>query len=240
MKRHVLVGALALGVATLAIGCGDDDPIGPATETFGAILNGPNERPTPRTTPAVGTASFTLRSDTLRWTVAMTNITNVTAAHIHFGDANTAAEIILFLTGAAGSFTNSLITGLTTRSTFPAPNARPDRSAHHLIGAGARRPGPRRRHPGGGRCRARRRLRGAARRGVPDDPCSAPLDDHHGRPRRAGNLETARAHRRSARGARRGMMCRCLSCDSRAPSPTIAGGSWASSASSTPWPGRDA
>lgn len=123
MKRHVLVGALALGVATLAIGCGDDDPIGPATETFGAILNGPNERPTPRTTPAVGTASFTLRSDTLRWTVAMTNITNVTAAHIHFGDANTAAEIILFLTGAAGSFTNSLITGLTTRSTFPAPNA---------------------------------------------------------------------------------------------------------------------
>ena len=122
MKRHVMLGALALGFAALAIGCEDDDPTGPATETFQAALNGLKERPTPRTTPAVGTADFTLRNDTLRWTVAMTNLANITAGHIHIGGPEESREIILFLTGAAGSFTNSLITGFTTRSTFPTPN----------------------------------------------------------------------------------------------------------------------
>ena len=123
MKTRVLVGALWLGLGAFVVACDDDDPTGPTTERFNATLNGANERPTARTTPATGTANFIFRRDTLRWTINMSNITNVTAAHIHIGGPNDAGGVILGLTGAAGTFTNSLITGLIAREDFPAPGA---------------------------------------------------------------------------------------------------------------------
>ena len=46
MRRHAMVYVIALGSVCL-IGCDDDDddePFGPATETFRATLNGANER----------------------------------------------------------------------------------------------------------------------------------------------------------------------------------------------------
>ncbi len=123
MKNRVLISALWLGLGALVVACDDDDPTGPATETFTATLNGQNERPDPRTTPGAGTASFTLRRDTLRWTIAMTNMTNVTAAHIHIGGPNEFGGVILGLTGATGTFTNSLITGLIAAEDFTAPGS---------------------------------------------------------------------------------------------------------------------
>lgn len=122
MKRHVFVGMMSLGAAVLAAGCGEDI-VGVVTEQFTATLNGANERPTPRTTPGAGTANLTLRRDTLSWTVTMTNMTNVTAGHIHIGGPTVFGGVILPLTGAPGSFSNSLITGRVTRGTFVAPGA---------------------------------------------------------------------------------------------------------------------
>ena len=122
MKRIVPRMLLALSLVAPAVACDDDDdPTGPATESFRAQLNGANERPDPRTTTATGTANFTFRRDTLRWTITMTNITNVTAAHIHIGDANTAGGILLGLTAANPS--SSLIEGFVTRAQFTAPGA---------------------------------------------------------------------------------------------------------------------
>lgn len=121
MKRQMLTGMLALGAATFAIGCDDDDdPTGPVAETFSATLNGANERPTPRTTPAAGTAAFSLRSDTLRWTINMTQITNVTAGHIHVGGPEEAGGVLLNLVGTPS---NTQISGLVTRNTYVAPSA---------------------------------------------------------------------------------------------------------------------
>ena len=123
MTRRVLIGALWLGAGAFVVACDSDDPVGPATETFTATLNGANERPTPRTTPATGTANMTLRRDTLRWTITMSDITNVTAAHIHIGGPQDAGGVILGLTGAPGSFTNSLITGSIARSAYTPPGS---------------------------------------------------------------------------------------------------------------------
>jgi hypothetical protein len=120
MRKAMSVTALALGMA-LAVGCDDDEPTTPAAETFRATMNGANERPDPRTTPGAGTAELSFRRDTLRWTITMTGMANVTAAHIHIGDANTAGGILLGLT--SGTVSSSLITGFVTRAQFTAPGS---------------------------------------------------------------------------------------------------------------------
>ena len=124
MKRIVPRMLLALSLVAPAVACDDDDddPTGPATESFRAQLNGANERPDPRTTTATGTANFTLRGDTLYWTITMTNITNVTAAHIHIGDATEAGGVLLGLTPGTTGVNNTRIEGFIARSAFVAPS----------------------------------------------------------------------------------------------------------------------
>ena len=119
MRRYAIAYMIALGSVCL-IGCDDDDdnPAAPAAETFRATLNGANERPDPRTTPATGTAEFTFRRDTLYWTITLTGITNVTAAHIHIGGPDVAGGIILGLTPPVS---NTSIDSFVTRSGFTAP-----------------------------------------------------------------------------------------------------------------------
>ncbi|HJU91194.1 MAG TPA: CHRD domain-containing protein [Gemmatimonadaceae bacterium] len=109
-------------VATLGVLACDDDPNEPDVETFTATLNGANERPTPRTTPATGTATLELiDGETLTWDITMTGITNLSLAHIHIGDANTAGGILLDL--STGTFTATQITGEIDEADFPAPAA---------------------------------------------------------------------------------------------------------------------
>src|SRR5687767_2815158 len=120
MRRHASYVLLALSIAGSAIACDDDDPAGPVTERFRATLNGANERPEPRTTTATGVADFTFVNDVLSWSIALTNITNISGAHIHIGDATTSGGILLPLASGAG-LTNALITGSIARSAFLAP-----------------------------------------------------------------------------------------------------------------------
>jgi hypothetical protein len=120
MHQRTVVFLMALGFAVFAAGCGSDDksPAGPVTETFRATLDGASERPTPRTTTATATANFILRRDTLYWTITLTNITNVTASHIHVGTADVAGGIVLPLTPPVS---NTSIAGFIARSAFVAP-----------------------------------------------------------------------------------------------------------------------
>lgn len=118
MKRQLLVSLLSLGVAAVGAGCGDDST-GPGGERFRATLNGANEQPNPRTTPATGVADLTFRNDTLFWVVTMTGLINASAAHIHIGDANTAGGVIIPI--ASTPVSNTRIEGFIRRSTYPTP-----------------------------------------------------------------------------------------------------------------------
>jgi hypothetical protein len=108
--------AVAIGA-----GCGGGSTE-PGTETFAATLDGAQERPTPVTTPAAGTGTFTLSADgnTLTWNVTTTGANNVVASHIHVGGVNVAGPIVLPLfAGTAAS--NPAITGTVTRAAFTSP-----------------------------------------------------------------------------------------------------------------------
>lgn len=118
MRRHVVASLLALSLTAIAPGCDDDDPTGPAPEVFRATMNGANERPDPRTTEATGTAELTLDGDVLSWVITMSDITNVTAAHIHIGTASQFGGVLLGLTPPVS---NTRIEGSITRSEFEAP-----------------------------------------------------------------------------------------------------------------------
>ena len=123
MNKHAFVRLLVFAGSVGVIGCGTNDGTTPPvipTEVFRATMDGASERPTPRTTPATGTADFTLRRDTLYWVINLSNITNVTASHIHIGDANTAGGVILLLSITPS---NTQMTGFVTRTGFTAPGA---------------------------------------------------------------------------------------------------------------------
>jgi hypothetical protein len=122
MKLQRLIVLALCAVSVSALGCSDKkNPVGPVTETFVATLNGANERPTARTTPATATATFTLTGDVLSWTLAMQNITNVSAAHIHIGGADVAGGVLQGLT--ASGLSNTSITGSMNKSAFVAPGS---------------------------------------------------------------------------------------------------------------------
>lgn len=109
---------LKLGLLTLLpalAACGDDEPAGPAT-SFTATLSGANEVP-PVTTPATGTATFSLSGNEITYTVNVTNLQNALVAHIHIAPAGQNGPVRLNLCGtgapqpACTSGTGVLATG---------------------------------------------------------------------------------------------------------------------------------
>ena len=115
---------LGLSTALLVFGaaCDTTDSTDPTDQTFTATLNGASERPNAVTTPATGSATFTLSADgnTLTWNATTTGLNNVVASHIHVGGAQVAGPIILGLfAGTAAS--NPPISGSVTRAAFASP-----------------------------------------------------------------------------------------------------------------------
>src|SRR5215471_15010708 len=97
--RKAVLGLMALGLvlSTFAIfGCGGSDDNEVKRQ---ADLRGANERPVPVVTNGSGTAVLTINDDQTQidFVLTYTGLANVTQAHIHVGDANTAGPIILFL-----------------------------------------------------------------------------------------------------------------------------------------------
>jgi hypothetical protein len=91
---------LALGLAALVPlvpACGDDDPSGAAT-SFAATLSGTSEVPAV-TTPATGTATFTISGSQITYTVNTTGLANPVFAHIHVAPAGQNGPVRLNLCG---------------------------------------------------------------------------------------------------------------------------------------------
>jgi hypothetical protein len=103
--RTGLVAAVALGLVTTA--CGSDDDDGGTTSTtsspqivFNVSLTGTAEAPGPGSTDGRGTARITVDPDRdeVCYELSTSNLTGVTAAHIHEGRAGTAGPIAVTLT----------------------------------------------------------------------------------------------------------------------------------------------
>lgn len=109
MRRFPIVprilGVVLLAALTIGGECDDDDdPTGPGLGgEFDATLTGAAERPDPVTTDASGSATVDVDEDGGSFEVEVEDITDVTLAHIHVGDANTAGPIAVELFNAGGT-----------------------------------------------------------------------------------------------------------------------------------------
>jgi hypothetical protein len=104
-------------LASLLAGCGDDDDDtgGPATG-FVATLSGSEEVPPVQTT-ATGSATFTVGTDQITYTVNVANIQNAVVSHIHIAPVGENGPVRLNLCGtgdplpACTSGTGVLVSG---------------------------------------------------------------------------------------------------------------------------------
>ena len=102
MRRTVGIAAgiiAAAAIMVVAASCGDDST-GPTGKTSVANLAAENEG-AGHTSPGSGTFTFVDNGNVIHWTLDLTNITNVTASHIHVGSATnvgtTAGPVIINL-----------------------------------------------------------------------------------------------------------------------------------------------
>jgi hypothetical protein len=101
MRRTVgvavgIVGAVV--IAAFAVSCGSDTTA-PVAKTYVANLNAAAEG-AGHTSPGSGVFTFTDNGNVINWTLTLTNITNVTASHIHLGSSvpvGTAGPVIINL-----------------------------------------------------------------------------------------------------------------------------------------------
>jgi len=119
MPKVVLVALF-----TTVAACGDDSPSGdPASATsFSATLSGANEVPAV-TTPATGTATFTLSGSTITYTINATNLQNAVLGHIHIAPVGENGPVRLNLCGtgdpqpACASGTGTVVVATGTNGT---------------------------------------------------------------------------------------------------------------------------
>jgi hypothetical protein len=95
MRVRLLASAAILTAVGGFLAC-NDSSTGPASTTYLATLNGANEKPSPVTTPATGTATYTLTGNTLTYTITVTGLTSTTTmSHIHVGSGAVAGPVIV-------------------------------------------------------------------------------------------------------------------------------------------------
>jgi hypothetical protein len=86
----------------------------PPPERYAVTMNGASERPNPVTTSATGNAYFEGDAATLRFLISTSNISGVTAAHIHRGSIEQAGPIVRTLfesSPATGTVNGTLASG---------------------------------------------------------------------------------------------------------------------------------
>ena len=90
MRRTVGIAAGIIGAAVVIVAVGNcGDSTGPSGTVYISNMAAANEVP-PKTSSGSGTATFVDRGDVIDWTLSLTNMTAVTASHIHLGAAGTA------------------------------------------------------------------------------------------------------------------------------------------------------
>ena len=125
MRRTVSTLALgliaAVVVAAVATSCGSSTTA-PTNKTYVANLIASNEG-AGRTSPGSGVAAFVDLGTEIDWTLTLTNMTAVTASHIHLGDATkvgtTAGPVIINLfipNGASGTLNGEVAHGSITKA----------------------------------------------------------------------------------------------------------------------------
>lgn len=115
--RATRVFTVLAAVAVIGVACGDDVTGIPAgVEIFTATLNGANERPTPVTTTATGTAVITVLGNLLSWKVDVADIDSIVAGHIHHGPVDSAGGVrVNFAPAVTGqNFTGTATVGSIT------------------------------------------------------------------------------------------------------------------------------
>jgi hypothetical protein len=117
LKTVAFTAALAGAFVIAACNDDDDDLTNPVEEAFAVNMNGANERPTPVTTTATGTADLTFTgSGPIGFTITVAGLSGAaTAAHIHGpADASEVADPIVTFTGLASTENGQLVSGSIT------------------------------------------------------------------------------------------------------------------------------
>jgi hypothetical protein len=124
-SRVWLLGAVAL---LAVVGCNDDDDplVVVGAREFVVTMTGAKERPNPVNPAGNGTATFSLddAETTISYSISVAGMTsNITASHIHLGNANTVGNIIVTLATPTngGTVTGTITTASTLQLglTFP-------------------------------------------------------------------------------------------------------------------------
>jgi CHRD domain-containing protein len=122
MRRTVGIAAGIIGaalIATAAVSC--DDSTGPGGDEFIAILSPANEVP-PKTSAGTGVTRFDDDGDVIEWTLELTNMTGVTASHIHLGAAGTAPASNIIFNLFIPNGTTGTVNGVVAQGTITSAN----------------------------------------------------------------------------------------------------------------------
>ncbi|HEX9219148.1 MAG TPA: CHRD domain-containing protein [Gemmatimonadaceae bacterium] len=127
MRRIVGIAAGFIGAAAVAVvaaSCGSDST-GPSPKTYVANLIAANEG-AGHTSPGSGVFTFVDNVDVINWSLTLTNITNVTASHIHLGSSTnvgtTAGPVIINLFLPNRPPETGTLTGLVAEGTITNAN----------------------------------------------------------------------------------------------------------------------
>jgi len=116
MRLRLFASATMLAAAGF-VAC-NDSTTAPASTTFVATLTGANERPTPNTSTATGTATYVLTGNLLSYVVTVNGLTApASGAHIHVGASTVAGPIVVPYTVSATQ--SGVVTSGTIDLTYP-------------------------------------------------------------------------------------------------------------------------
>jgi hypothetical protein len=123
-KNGLSAAAVAALVVGMAAACDDEDDLTDPDAEFSASLTGAAEVP-PVDTDATGSATFDLNDAVMSFTVDVSNITGVTASHIHgpaAAGANAGVIVPLFAgpEGGTGAISGELASGTFTAADITA------------------------------------------------------------------------------------------------------------------------
>jgi hypothetical protein len=94
MRLRLIASAAILAAVGGFLACNDSS--GPSGITYVSTMTGANERPTPNTTAATGTATYLLNGNQLTYTVTVNGLAApASGAHIHVGGPDQAGAIVV-------------------------------------------------------------------------------------------------------------------------------------------------